>query len=308
MSETWSAPTPESLLCVEITLDPADEPFAEAIEGALWELDIAGLERQDDETWSDLVEDPRPRRGGSIRWRVHLDTASDESEAVAAFEAALPQDPRLAVDAWRMTDLSFLTSWKAFFKPTLVSPRILIHPPWEVPSVEPGVVRVQIDPGMAFGTGTHETTRLCLVAIDQLVVPGQSVLDVGTGSGILAIAALLLGASDARGTDNDPIAVRVARENAAINGVAERFLVDVADLDHLTGTWPLVLANILPHILLEMAPQLAARTAVGGHLVLSGILSRERERVRDGFDPLFPEASVLEEEQGDWCSITYCRA
>jgi ribosomal protein L11 methyltransferase len=170
----------------------------------------------------------------------------------------------------------------------------------------PGSAEVVLDPGMAFGTGTHATTSLCLGAIDDFLArrPGASMLDVGTGSGLLAIAARKLGAGRVAANDNDPVAVAVAAENAARNG---------ADLE-LTGEPPaaipgrfdLVVANILANVLVELAPELAGRMAPGGELVLAGILVPQEEEVRAPFaaQGLLP---LPGERRGEWSLLRFRR-
>src|SRR5690606_33199087 len=127
--------------------------------------------------------------------------------------------------------------------------------------------------GQAFGTGTHESTRLVLAEVDALVRGGERVLDVGCGSGILSIGALLLGAGSALAIDVDPIAVSVTAENAAENGVADRLRAETTAIEDVGGDYELVLANIQSGVLIPMAPSLTARVSPGGHLVLSGLLA-----------------------------------
>ncbi len=117
-------------------------------------------------------------------------------------------------------EADWANAWKAYFKPMRVGRRLVVTPPWEHPDLAPDDIPIVIDPGMAFGTGSHPTTQLCLAALEDFVQPGQAVADVGTGSGILAIAAAKLGAAHVAANDIDPLAVKIARENAAVNGVA----------------------------------------------------------------------------------------
>lgn len=301
----------QSLVCVQVTLSAAslaDDPVLEELfEDALWQTSPAGVERQDDETWSELVEDPSPRAAGDVRWRLYFDGESvapdDARDAAAAAIGELPG----TLEVWRIDDLSFLERWREHFKPAQVSDRIMVHPPWEVPSVGDDVVLVCIDPGMAFGTGTHETTRLCLRALDVALDAGaRSVLDVGTGSAILAIAAAKLGAGPIVAIDNDTVAVAVARENIEHNGLDGAIEASATPLADLDGTWDLVLANILPHVLVALRDDLLARVAPGGRVVLSGIIERELQGVADAFaDPAFDE--VEREVMGEWCSLTLAR-
>ncbi len=177
--------------------------------------------------------------------------------------------------------------WRRGLAPFTVG-RVLVRPSWcEPPSrpdpCPPGEVEVVLDPGMAFGTGTHPTTSLCLSELDRILTaaPGSSVLDVGTGSGLLAIAARKLGAGRVVGTDNDPVALRVAGENAARNGVALE--LTAAPPEEVVGGFDVVVANILANTLVELAPGLAPRVAPGGKLLLSGLLAGQEDEVRRAY-------------------------
>ena len=289
-------PLASSLLCIEVTLLDDTPGADELVEAALWDLGPDGVERQDDTTFSQLVEDPRPRTPGTVRWRIYLEDG-DEREA-AAYDDAV--GGMAAVAHWRLHDLSFLTAWREFFKPSRVSPRIWIHPPWEAAPGTDGV-RVEIEPGMAFGTGTHETTRLCLAALDECVRPECSVLDVGCGSGVLAIAAAKLGAERVVAIDNDPDAVAVATENAARNGVAvDTSDVDVADPE--LGSFDIVVANILPHVLIDLSDALLARLGRSGTLVLSGIIREKADDVARHFAGVGLRVAAID-TQGDWSCV-----
>jgi ribosomal protein L11 methyltransferase len=172
--------------------------------------------------------------------------------------------------------------WKEGLTPLSIG-RVFVRPSWIVAGTPPGMVEVTLDPGMAFGTGTHPTTSLCLAALSERLAarPQARVLDVGTGSGLLAIAARKLGAPVVVGNDNDPVAVRVARENAAANGVQVHF--DQRDVGAQPGPFDLVLANILANTLCELAPAIAAQLAPGGVVLLSGILTPQEEEVRAAY-------------------------
>jgi len=180
--------------------------------------------------------------------------------------------------SWSAVAEGWEDAWKVHFRPAVLSRRLAVCPSWEGFRPEDPEVRViRMDPGRAFGTGTHETTRLCLGLLDDFIggAPPPTLLDVGCGSGILAIGALLLGIPRAVALDIDPLAASATRENALHNGVADGLLVLCGDLRSVTGTYPLVVANILYQVLLGLAPTLAARVAPGGLLVLSGMLTPE---------------------------------
>lgn len=190
--------------------------------------------------------------------------------------------PLAPADFRVVEDRDWTEEWKRGYRPIRVAPGLVVCPSWIEFPLGPGEVIIRLDPGMAFGTGTHPTTRLCLEAIRELLQPGAEVIDLGCGSGILAIAALRLGASRALALDTDPEAVRATLENAARNGVSEGLVVLPGSLaEAQAGTAPirkasLVLVNILAPVLLEMLHSgLTRLVAPGGHLVLSGILQEQ---------------------------------
>jgi ribosomal protein L11 methyltransferase len=166
-------------------------------------------------------------------------------------------------------------AWRAHFRPIHVAGRICVCPPWERVPDPPGGFTVVIEPRMAFGTGHHETTRLALERMVTEVVPGQRVLDVGCGSGILSIAAAKLGASDVTAVDTDPDAVSNTRENAAINATAGRVHVAVGSAADADGNYDLVVANIISSALVPILPDIAGRMKAGGRALLGGLLTRE---------------------------------
>jgi ribosomal protein L11 methyltransferase len=198
-----------------------------------------------------------------------------------------------------VADTDWVRSTQAQFPPTQISPRLWVVPTWHEPP-DPAAINVRLDPGVAFGTGTHPTTRLCLAWLDAALVPGSSVLDYGCGSGILAVAAALLGAGEVLGTDIDPQAVEAARLNAEANGARARFVLPAA---LPAGSFDAVVANILSNPLKVLAPALLARVAPGGALVLSGVLERQAEEVIAAYaliDPTVPLA-VWRADEGWVC-------
>ena len=190
---------------------------------------------------------------------------------------------------------------QAQFDPIRISGRLWIVPSWHAPPAPPAVT-ISLDPGVAFGTGSHPTTRLCLRWLEQQVRGGETVLDYGCGSGILAIAAMKLGAARAVGVDIDPTAVGAARENAQRNGVACEFI---------DGRTPLaieadvIVANILANPLKLLAPLLARCARAGGRIALSGILEHQQGEVQQGYAPWFEFAASASEE--GWVCLSAVR-
>jgi ribosomal protein L11 methyltransferase len=172
-------------------------------------------------------------------------------------------------------------AWKERLDVLRIGQHIVIRPSWRDYSPRAGDVVIQLDPGMAFGTGLHPTTQMCLVALEEALPPGAEVLDLGTGSGILAIAAARLGAGRVVAVDNDPVAAKTARENVIANEVQEAVSVICGSLEDVSGSYDLVVVNILAGVIVEMVQEgLVKRVCSGGVLIVAGILAdQEREVV-----------------------------
>jgi ribosomal protein L11 methyltransferase len=185
-----------------------------------------------------------------------------------------------------IADPGWATMWQSRFKPLPIGQRFLIVPPWHRAS-DPGRISITVLPGQAFGTGHHPTTSGALLAIDDLVADQKitRAIDVGTGSGILAIALAMLGVPKVIGIDNDALALDNARENAELNAVAKRIAFSTTPIARVRGKFDLVVANILSKTLIAMAPDLTRVIANGGHLVLGGILAREAKGVASHYAP-----------------------
>jgi ribosomal protein L11 methyltransferase len=181
-----------------------------------------------------------------------------------------------------------------------VGPRLVVRPSWEPYEAEPGDLVITLDPGQAFGTGTHESTQLVLSVLGDYVRPGQRVLDLGTGSGILAIASLLLGAAHVVALDLDPLAISATQENAAVNGVAEAVTARVAGVDSVSEQHPLVLANIEARVLVPLAAAVSERVAPGGTLILSGLLHAHAEEVLAAYTGF---RALARPSSGDWSAL-----
>ena len=197
-------------------------------------------------------------------------------------------------------------AWKSNFKPLLISPRIVVKPPWEEYAAQKGQVIIKIDPGMAFGTGTHPSTQLCLQILDELIpsFSGQSsVLDVGTGSGILAIAARKLGAKRVVAIDIDPVAVDSARKNAAANKIERGIDFRLGSLHGLNPGFDIVVANLLPQELLSLSSSLAEKILPGGVLIVSGFLQKQKKEITDAFTGYHLEIQHTQNSKGWACCV-----
>ena len=197
-------------------------------------------------------------------------------------------------------------SWKQYYHPIPLG-RITIVPAWQDYFAKDGEIVVRMDPGMAFGAGTHETTRLAVLLLEETLAGGERVLDVGTGSGILAIVSEKLGASLVRGYDIDPVAVRVARENAEENG-AKNVSFGTSDLlasvEKPEGGYDLAVANIVADVLLRMAPDLPACLRPGARLICSGIIEPRLPELRAGMTAAgFKEEKIISEN--DWYALRF---
>lgn len=251
--------------------------------------------------------------------KAYLPASLDPAPKMAELEAYLQElsgrKPGLVmtiptITAVRSEDWS--TSWKVHFKPLRVGSRLLIVPTWEDATSLPGDLVLRIDPGMAFGTGGHETTRLCLELLEKVmdIAPqavAPSLLDLGTGSGILAMAASRLGAGRILALDIDPEAVEVARENLALNELAEKVECGTMPIESLEEGFDIILANILAEELVRLAPDLAMRLNPSGALILSGILAEKEDLVRRGFADQ-PLEYLETNRAGEWVAMLYRRA
>lgn len=209
------------------------------------------------------------------------------------------EEPKLVSDE-QVEDVDWVRITQAQFQPVRVSDRLWIVPTWHEPPAGDTAINIRLDPGVAFGTGSHPTTHLCLQWLDANVKAGESVLDYGCGTGILAIAAKKVGAGEVLGTDIDPQAVEAAVDNAKANDAPATF---VLPKDMPEGTFDIVVANILSNPLKLLAPALLARVKPKGHLVLSGVLARQAQEVIDVYKEHDPSVklSVWKESEGWVC-------
>ncbi len=221
---------------------------------------------------------------------------------LCAQKYSVGQPSRVRMEDWA-------ENWKQHFSRIKVGSRLVIRPSWEDYLPLADEVSIQLDPGMAFGTGTHGTTLLCLEMIAELLEqpqPPRSLLDVGTGSGILALGAAALGCETVLANDIDPDACRVAQENVAINGYEGQIEITSKPLEELSGQFDLVVANILAEENVRLKHELLKHLQPGGWLVLSGILREKEQLVRDGFGDL-PLRGFPTRLQDDWVCLTYRR-
>ncbi len=202
-----------------------------------------------------------------------------------------------------IAEADWADAWKEHFHPLRVGQRVVVKPTWRDFEAAPEDILIELDPGMAFGTGLHPTTQMCLMALEELVQPGMRLLDLGTGSGILALVAAKLGARAVLALDTDPVAVAVARENVQRNRAAEVVTVLQGSLDQATGHYDLVVVNILAKVIVALAAEgLAKRVRPGGHWIAAGIIEPQLSEVMAALEAA--GLQVVEKRQvTDWVTL-----
>lgn len=284
---------------LSVTVD-VPEAESEWVQTLLTEGGAAGLEVRDGAN-PPLPGVRAPKRGEAIVI-AYFEQRDDADAAIEAVKAHVPGAP-VAVEP--VVEKDWSVAWRELIKSVQVG-RLWVGPPWEKPNAPADKVCLFIEPKMAFGTGDHPTTSLCLAAVDDYLRahPGCSVLDVGTGTGVLAFAAKKLGSGLTIGVDNDPTSVELAKECAAENGL-EGVELSGKTLEQLSGTFDLVLANILANTLITLAPLIAPK--VKDRLVMAGVLVHQAEEVKQAYlgRGLVSAGDVV---QGEWVRIDLVRA
>ena len=297
---------------ISITVKKADADTAEAIatmiaNGGIYIEDYSDLEEQVQAiAHIDLIEQELLEKDrDTVIVHMYLSPEEHPAEILALFQEKLEASGiayTLSTSGVEQED--WQNGWKKYYHSMEIGRHLAVVPSWETYENTEGRAVLKLDPGMAFGTGTHETTSLCLETLDSLVKGGERVLDIGTGSGILAIAALKLGADSAEGVDIDPMCVRTAGENAARNGVADRFKVLVGDLsDKASGQYNIITANIVAAAILSLAPHVPVLMAPGARFIASGIIDERRDEVLAGLKAAGLEPVEVKEKRGWVCII-----
>ena len=268
--------------------------------------DYSNLE---EEAWEiahiDLIDEDLLQKDRS-KALVHIYISPEESpaEAVAFLReryTAEGIENEICLDSCVEED--WINNWKQYFKPIPVGQKLLIRPTWEEVKDSGGRTVLDLDPGLAFGTGTHETTRLCMELLEQYVRPGMSVLDLGCGSGILSVAALLLGADKAVGVDIDELAVKTAVENAEINHVEDRFTGICGNLtDQVTGTYDIVVANIVADVIIMLTKDVEQFMKPDTVYLMSGIIDTREQDVLTAVEQHF--TIIDRKEEKGWVALS----
>jgi ribosomal protein L11 methyltransferase len=283
---------------VRITVAPE---AADAAEHCLNELDTIGTE----------IDQLRKKRDEDVTVTGYFSASPGDDAVQQQLDAALSafginREAIRSVQFSTVQNQDWLSEWKKHWRPTRVG-RFLIAPSWETVDETPGTIIVRIEPNMAFGTGTHETTKLCLKAIDEHFQPGMSFLDVGTGTGILAIAAAKINdQSDAEITafDVDTDSVTIARENAGINGVGGKIKFVDGGIDESTPVHDLLCANVTLDVIAPMLELLLEKSR--SKLILSGILAEQEQQIISELKDLGSDSPIIGRD-GEWIAVTVQR-
>ncbi len=282
-------------ISVEVKADKIDDAAAIAnmtVPYGIYIEDYSGLEDEVMEiAHIDLIDEELLKKNRDIaKIHIYIDPEDNIDEAVSFLREHLTAAKiDHTIDLSNVQEDDWLNNWRKFFKPMPVGEKLLINPSWYEDTDAGDRAVLNIDPGLAFGTGKHETTRLCLEALERYVKGGEEILDVGCGSGILGIASVLLGAKSAFGVDIDETAVRTANENAVVNHVGEKFTAAAGDLvDKVQGKYDIIVANIVADAIIALSASVKAFMKPDSVYIVSGIIDTRADDVKnavaDSFD------------------------
>ncbi len=285
----------------------------ELVLGVFHGMGISSLEIEDP---NDLIDLSNQKEGWDF-WGIDLDGIDLKSIKIKAYCSEVEDIDSILLflkenieikglgklDIKEIEDEDFLNNWKKYFKPFKIGENIIIKPTWEDYDKKDGDIIIEIDPGMAFGTGTHETTSLCIEGLEKYVKEGDTVFDIGCGSGILSIVSAKLGAKDITAIDLDPLCVKVSKENVAKNGLENIIEVKKGNLlDFLDGKADIIVANIIAEAILTITGDVKSYLKDGGIFISSGIILEKKDKV---LEALAGNGFKIEEvnTQGEWVSI-----
>ncbi len=293
---------------------------------ALLELGIAGMQIQDSRDVEDLLANRGARwdyydesllklRDAETTVTVYLPDNTQGAEALAALHAELARLKtldargewgRLSCSLSGVKEEDWASNWKKYYHAAKIGERLVVCPAWERYDARPGETVVKLEPGMAFGTGTHETTRLCLRLLERAKPGGKRILDLGCGSGILAVAAVLLGGEAAHGIDLDETAVKTARGNAALNGVQNKCGFSQGDISQIDGKHGIIFANIVADVIISNVKKIASCLDEDGAFIASGIIDTREDDVLAALTAAGLRVAEREAENGWVALLSYC--
>ena len=278
---------------VKISVPQADTETAEAIANmvvpyGIYVEDYSSLEKDALEiAHIDLIDEELVKKDRTVSV-IHIYISKEENpiEAIEYLKMRYESEGiKYSVDTDTVDEKQWADNWKKFFKTTKIGEKLIIRPSWEPYPEDDGAAVLSIDPGAAFGTGTHATTKMCLLLLQKYINNGSSMLDIGSGSGILSIAAALLGANIVKGVDIDPVAVSVAKENADINGVGDKAeYIEGYLCDKCSGTFDVVCANIVADVIISLLPDVGRFLKNDSVFICSGIIDIRENDVLGAFE------------------------
>lgn len=300
----------------------------DSVTGMLMDLGIDGFVIEDAQDFADFLEDTeiywdyvdedlvKEKSEGETNVKIYLEdspkgleTLSQVRDALRALKASDTENQlgRMEIELSTVRQEDWENNWKQYFKPFKVGEKFVIKPSWETYDEETQRIILEIDPSSSFGTGTHNTTQLCICQLEQLVKPGDKLLDMGCGSGILSVAASLLGAKDITAVDIDPNSIKISLENAEKNGMQlKTFLGDVIHdkklADEIGCGYDIIVANIVADVIMGMQGILKGKLKPTGTLVVSGIIAPRADEVQHSLE----QAGFRTEERrqsGDWVAL-----
>lgn len=293
--------------CTQTDLDTVCAVMS-MIDAGLMIEDYSDIEENLMTVYGELIDEKILQSDRSIaKVSIYIPEEKSLSDSVAFLRdrfASLCLDVKIELVG--LDEEDWANEWKKYYKTLHIGNRTVINPPWIPYEPKNDEIVVKMDPGMAFGTGTHETTRLCLLLLERYLQKGARVLDVGTGSGILSIAARKLGAASAFAYDIDPVAVRVARDNVETNGVSD-ITCGVSDLLHdvdRSAPYDFVCANIVADILIRMAPDIGGVMRQGGLIITSGIIEGKCVEVKETMEH-YGFTTIHTETENDWVAYVF---
>jgi len=284
-------------LVVELSIPKG---FGEAVSNFVIEQGATGIEELEGDSGWERLKTYFPQNGKEKRVIYALHRYLKSLKKIA------PEIFRSQIKTASIPEQDWGENWKRFFKPVQVTSRFWVKPPWSKVRLKRGQISIDITPGMAFGTGTHASTQLCIQALgERIKKKGLSVLDVGTGSGILSIVAAKLGAKEVRGIDNDGVAVENARENVELNYVSDIVKIRKGRIGDLQKKFDLVIANIDFKSLTRIRKLLLNHLKDQGILILSGRLEGEKERLCEHYLGTGLLRCIKDTQEGEWACLTF---